>query len=140
VRPGAAAVVELVRRAVESRAGRHVVIVLDEFGGPLRGLAEGRLGVEFFDVVPLLMDLRLPLSLVLVTVPQAQPLMHRTGVWNLLRNCQDRQIGALEPADARRMIVQPFGEQGVPWDDEATRSVLRLTGRFPVYIILLSAR
>jgi hypothetical protein len=135
--PTAAGVIELVHRAVEARGGRHVVIVLDEFGGPVRALAAGTLGAEFFDVIPQLMDQGLPLSLVLVTVPEAHALMHRTGLWDRLRTCKDRQLGALDAAEARQMIVQPFAEQGIQWDEAAVGHVTHLSGRLPLFIIFL---
>jgi (p)ppGpp synthase/HD superfamily hydrolase len=133
----AAGVVELVRRAVDELGGRHLVIVLDEFGGPLNGLWRGRLGEQFFDVIPQLMDLGLPLSLVLVAVPEAHELMHRSGVWDRLRTCRDHELGALEPDEARQMIVRPFTEQGVQWDEPALAHLVQLSGRLPLFIIFL---
>ena len=138
-RASAASVLKVAEAAVMNQRGKRLILVFDEFGGPLLSFAEGRMSSEFFQTIGALMDLPLSLSLVLVGLPDVHELMRVTAMWKQMhmRPCPELTIGPLEPVDARRMITQPFYQQGVHFTDRSIQSIETLSGRQPLYLILL---
>ena len=129
--------VGLIEMAIDASDSNHLVLILDELGGPLRSFADGILGRELFEFINVVQDRELPLSILLVMPPAGLALMDRCDVWNILRSMPSISLGPLDAEDAREMITRPFSQFGVSFNPKALKKVLFLTGHYPYYIILL---
>ncbi len=127
----------LIEAALVASDSKHLVLILDELGGPLRSFADGVLGKELFEFINVVLDRELPLSILLVTPPEGFALMDRCDVWSILRSMPSISLGPLEQEDAREMITRPFSQFGVSFRPNALKKVLFLAGYYPYYIILL---
>jgi len=127
----------LFETALATSDSKHLVLILDELGGPLRSFADDVLGRELFEFINAVLDRELPLSIILVTPPAGLALMNHYDVWSILRPMPTISLGPLEPEDAREMITRPFSQFGVSFRPNALKKLLFLTGHYPYYIILL---
>jgi GTP diphosphokinase / guanosine-3',5'-bis(diphosphate) 3'-diphosphatase len=116
---------------------QHLVIVLDEFGGPVESFANNILGNELFDFINKITDLQLPLSMILVTPVSARILMDESNVWDALRGMPERNLKPLSLDEAKEMVLEPVRQNGVFFAKGALNKFLSLCQGYPYYIILL---
>ena len=117
---------------------KHLVLVLDEFGGPVESYREGVLGTELFDFINQAMDRKMQLSIILVVPPAGRAAMDECKIAEKhLRPMAEKKIGPLSSQATKEMILQPLKQGGANFGKGAMEDIVQLTGGFPYYIILM---
>jgi GTP pyrophosphokinase len=130
---------ELAIERVVAGCDRPVVLVLDEFGGPVTSYINGTLGTGLFDWMRRTLEredevLR-RLSVVFVAPPNALDHVREPALAPYFDRTLTYAIGPLLHLDAIPMITTPFRQQGVSIENEIADEIARLAGGHPYFLI-----
>ncbi len=117
---------------------RRLLLVLDEFGGPLESFAKGRLGHQFFDWIRRTMDsAERKVVLMMAGPPEAAALLDSVAHRDLGERLTQFPLTGLSPNATREMFSEPLVEEGVSVRQDAVEALTALCGGHPYYVILL---
>jgi len=108
--------------------GRGVVLLFDE----LQFLSTAQLEAVI-EGLHKLVQRKLPITLVGAGLPQIPELAGDAKSYSE-RLFRFPSIGNLEPADARRALSEPAGDEGVSFEDRALERAVEITGGYPYFL------
>ncbi len=117
---------------------RHLLLILDEFGGPLESFSSGRLDGEFFTWIREAMDERASkLTVLMAGPPDAELLLRTTAQRALGERLKTFRLGVLTPLATRQLFTEPLAEEGISIKSDAMEAVAATCGGHPFYLIEL---
>jgi (p)ppGpp synthase/HD superfamily hydrolase len=124
--------------ALVDACDRNLLLILDEFGGPLESFRDGHLGGEFFAWIRSAMERpSQKLTLMLAGPPDAELLLRTEAQRALGERLKTFRLGVLTPEATRQMFVEPLAEEGISVKQDAEEAVATLVGGHPYYLIEL---
>ena len=116
---------------------RRLLLILDEFGGPLESYRSKRLDGQFFSWIRTAMEDRdRRLTIMMAAPPDAEVLL-RTVAHKDLDRIDTFPVGTLAPAAAREMFTEPLAEEGISVGKDAADALVAQCGGHPYYVISL---
>lgn len=124
--------------ALVDACDRHLLLILDEFGGPLESFSSGRLDGEFFAWIRSAMDERSPkLTVMMAGPPDAELLLRTRAQRELGERLKTFRLGVLTPDATRQMFTEPLADEGISVKPDARDAVIAMCGGHPFYLIEL---
>jgi GTP pyrophosphokinase len=124
--------------ALVASCDRPIVLILDEFGGPLESFRAGRLGGQFFRWIRETMEKqRRQLTLMMAGPPEAAAILHGVANLELGERLEPFTLRVLSPTAAREMFSAPFDDECIAVREGLAEMVADHCGGHPYYLIRL---
>jgi (p)ppGpp synthase/HD superfamily hydrolase len=123
-------------RLITGLGRRRLLLILDEFGGPLASFKNKKLGPGLFDWIRTRMDREHPELTVLMAAPPEAEMLLRTMKTDLDR-VTTFTLGPLAAEGARQLLVDPLEHEGIRLRNADADHAVALCGANPYYLINL---
>jgi hypothetical protein len=123
-------------KVVDALDGRTLLLLFDEFEEVEARVQGGELPATVFSFLRHLMQHSRNMTFLFAGTHRLEDLS--ADYWSILFNIAlYRRVSTLDPAAARRLIIEPVQGYGVVYDDLAVEKMLRVTGGHPYFLQLL---
>ena len=124
--------------ALAASCDRRLLLILDEFGGPLESFRDGRLGEQFFRWIRETMERRRrQVTLMMAGPPEAADMLNGVAHRELGERLEPFILRVLTATAAREMFSEPFRDECIAVRDGLAEMVADHCGGHPYYLIRL---